>query len=182
MLQALDRKEETRDRLKGFSGSSMLSAACLLLSMFGSSYAADPSNDFPPPLKTLSESERSRLLTARNASEELRQATLMMQARLAAAESAIAQGDEIRAFFELGGFHGLMDHMLDRLLTYDGVKRTSSQISNLKRFEITLRGFPARIELIRRRSFEFDSYIMSLQRDIRDARSKALDPMFIKPQ
>jgi hypothetical protein len=46
-----------------------------------------------------------------------------------------------------------------------------------------LRSFPPRIELIRRNIFDpdFDSYITSLQSEIRDARSRALDPMFVKP-
>jgi hypothetical protein len=182
MLYSMNRNEEAPRRLNGFSRPGMLSAACLFLSMFGTSHAEQKSDDFPPPLKTISESERAQLQSSRNISEELRRANVMMQARLTSAESAIAGGDEIRAFFELGAFHGLMDHILERLLIYDEVKRTSSQISNLKRFEITLRGYPARIELIRRRSFEFDSYILSLQRDIRDARAKALEPMFLKTQ
>lgn len=107
----------------------------------------------------------------------------MMNTRLAAAESAIASGDEMRMFFELGAFQGLIEDTLRTLLEYDGVKRTSSQISNLKRFEVTVRGFPPRIEMIRRKTydFEFDAYISDLQVQIRDARSRALDPMFVRP-
>jgi len=139
--------------------------------------------EFPPPIKTLSESDQRFLEAAPNISERLKRASSLMSARLSAAESAVANGDEIRMFFELGIFHGLVDDTLLKLLQYDGKKRTSVQLSNLKRFEMILRSFPPRIELIRRRTFDpdFDSYITSLQSDIRDARSRALDPMFVRP-
>jgi hypothetical protein len=139
--------------------------------------------DFPPPIKSISESDRRFLEAAPNISERLKRASSLMNARLSAAESSVANGDEIRMFFELGIFHGLLDDTLRNLLEYDGKKRTSSQLSNLKRFEMLLRSFPPRIELIRRNIFDpdFDSYITNLQSEIRDARSRALDPMFVKP-
>ena len=160
----------------------ILTRAILAITLLSCSINAQPS-DFPPPIKTLSESDRKFLEGAPNNSERLKRTASLMNSRLSAAEAAVATGDDTRMFFELGIFHGLIEQTLLKLLEYDGVKRTSSQLSNLRRFEIMLRGFPPRIELIRRRTFdlEIDSYITSLQSEIRDARSRALEPMFIKP-
>jgi hypothetical protein len=158
-----------------------LSILLICIATIGTAYPATEPDDFPPPLKTISRSEREQMDSARNFTELLRRANALMDSRLRNAERAISSGDEMQMFFELGAFHGLMDETLARLLVYDGVRRNSSQISNLRRFEIALRGYPSRIELIRRRSFEFDIYIMSLQRDLRDARSRALDPLYVAP-
>lgn len=159
-----------------------LAVTCVVLSLVCGVRSQMLPDESPPPLKTISESELARLSSSRNQSEELRITRDLMEARLTAAESAIRSGDELGMFFELGAFHGLMEHMLERLLDSKGTRRNSSQISNLKRFEMILRGFPSRIELMRRQSFEFDSYIKDLQIEIRNARSRALEPMFVSPE
>lgn len=166
----------------GFKGRFPLAVVVVLLSfVFGVRSQSVP-DEFPPPLKTISESEEARLRSSRNQSEELRITRDLMEARLKAAESAIRSGDELGMFFELGAFHALMERILDRLLDSKAEKRSSPQISNLKRFEMILRGYPSRIELIRRQSFEFDSYINDLQLEIRRARSRSLEPMFVTPE
>ena len=51
--------------------------------------------------------------------------------------------------------------------------------SSLKRFEIGLRGFAPRIERLRREvPARYELYIRTLGIYVRDARSKALEPMF----
>lgn len=180
LVRARDSDQSRRNN--AFKGRLPLAVTCVLLSfVFGVRSQSVP-DEFPPPLKTISESEEARLRSSRNQTEELRITRDLMEARLTAAESAIRSGDELGMFFELGAFHALMERMLERLLDSKSAKRSSSQISNLKRFEMTLRGYPSRIELIRRRSFEFDSYINDLQLEIRRARTRSLEPMFVAPE
>jgi hypothetical protein len=80
-------------------------------------------------------------------------------------------------FRELGGFHALMDDALEFL--GGNQKMTGKVLNNFKRFEIGLRRFTPRLELIRRNlpvSHEF--YLRSLLKQLRDARTKATEPLF----
>jgi hypothetical protein len=70
-----------------------------------------------------------------------------------------------------------MDDTLDFL--FDNSKRSGGVLNNFKRFEIVLRTFAPRIGLIRREiPLEYDPYLKSLVRYLRDARAKAVEPLF----
>ncbi|MBA2378464.1 MAG: hypothetical protein H0V76_02680, partial [Blastocatellia bacterium] len=81
------------------------------------------------------------------------------------------------AFVELGAFHAIMDDALDSLGANE--RMTHRVLTNFKRFEIGIRRFNPRLELIRREfpgSHEY--YVRSLIGHLRDARTRATEPLF----
>ncbi|MFN6963169.1 MAG: hypothetical protein ACK4S4_05310 [Pyrinomonadaceae bacterium] len=150
-----------------------------LLFVFCSSFAGAQINDIdvePPPLKMLSKSEKEMLNSKRDVRERTNIAIGLMDARLKSAEKYSTDENFALAFAELGGFQGLVDNNLDFLLrSYPDSRRLSS----LKRFEIGLRGFVPRLEGLRRQMpARFESYIVSLQKYVSEARRRSLEPLF----
>jgi hypothetical protein len=70
-----------------------------------------------------------------------------------------------------------MDNTLDFLLRRDN---GSSKIRNaLKKYEIGLRGLAPRLELIRRDlPARFEPYVFRLIKNVRESRTKAIEPLF----
>jgi len=135
----------------------------------------DP-NAAPPPVKVLSNSERSQLDSKQDLKDRTKLALALMSTRLSKAEELNAKNDFPEMYNELGGFHALMDDTLEFL---EHAPRRDKTLDNLKRFEMTLRGFAPRLGLIRREvPAEYDHYLRSLIRYLRDARSKAIEPLF----
>ena len=131
----------------------------------------------PPPVRAMSKSEQDRLASETDVKDRTKLALELMGARLSRAEEFNAKGDFTQMYNELGGFHALMDETLDFL--YYSSKRRNGVLNNFKRFEIGLRSFAPRLGVIRRElPLEYDPYIKSLIRYLRDARSKAVEPMF----
>lgn len=150
------------------------------LALFVSAAAAQDGDDFdpdaaPPPPKILSKEERSQLTAQTNLKNRTKLALDLMSARLTKAEALNTQGNFSEMYTELGGFHALMDDTLDFL-----VKNSNGRsLDAFKRLEITLRQFAPRLGVIRRElPTEYDPYVRSLIRYLRDARSKAVEPMF----
>jgi hypothetical protein len=80
-------------------------------------------------------------------------------------------------FRELGGFHALVDDALEFLTTSESDKR--KVLDNFKRFEIGLRSFMHRLELIRREMPPHrEYYVRMLLREMREARARAVEPLF----
>ena len=135
----------------------------------------DP-NAAPPPVKVVSGSERRELDSKQNLKERTKLALVLMSARLSKAEEFNAKSEFSEMYNELGGFHALMDEMLEY---FEQAPRRDKTLDNLKRFEMTLRSFAPRLGLIRREvPSEYDHYVRSLIRYLRDARSKAIEPLF----
>lgn len=131
----------------------------------------------PPPVRAMSKGERSQLTAKRGVKDRTKLALELMDARLTRAEQLNAAGEFARMYNELGGFHALMVDTLDFL--YEGGKDRGGVLNNFKRFEIGLRAFAPRLGLIRREiPSEYDPYLKSLIRYLRDARSKAVEPLF----
>lgn len=136
----------------------------------------DP-NAAPPPVKALSKTERSQLDSQADIKDHTKLALELMDARLVKAEALNQKGDFTSMYTELGGFHAIMDNTLDYLL--ENSRGRNKDLSMFKRFEIGLRAFAPRLGLIRRETpSEYDHYLRSLLRYIRDARSKAIEPLF----
>jgi hypothetical protein len=138
----------------------------------------DMSRMAAPPAKELTKEERD-LLTAN--SVELKKYTKvaleLMEARMKRAEEADAKDDFETMFRELGAFHALIDHSLELLLKRHGSGKKA--FSEFKRYELGVRGFIPRMELIRRDlPIRYEYYIRLLIRHLREAREKAIDPMF----
>ena len=135
----------------------------------------DP-NAAPPPAKVLSGAERSQLDSKQDLKERTKLALALMSTRLSNAEELNAKSEFTEMYHELGSFHALMDDTLEFL---ESAPRRDKTLDNLKRFEMTLRTFAPRLGLIRRElPAEYDHYVKSLIRYLRDARSKAIEPLF----
>lgn len=161
-----------------FLGKLMLILFVGLISDVANTYAQDDDSDTaPPPLKTISRTDRDLLDRQRNVKDRTKTALTLMENRIKAAAQFNIDNELDKAFAELGIFHALMDDTLQYLENSNSKK--SRVLDNFKRFEIGLRRFTPQLELIRREmpiSHEF--YVRSLLRQLRDARTKATEPMF----
>ena len=137
----------------------------------------DLSQTAPPPAKILSKEEKD-LLNAQVDSKKYTKAALeLMEIRMKRAEESDARDDFDGMFVELGGFHALMDHSLDFLLKKHGDGKKA--FGDFKRYELGIRGFSPRMELLRRDlPIKYEYYVRVLMKYLREARSKAIDPMF----
>lgn len=162
---------------------------CVLLGLAaaaisGSALAQDemPPDAAPPPVKFLSAEEKKLLDSEKkDVKDRTKLALKLMDARLKAAEAASESGKFDEMFEELGVFHGLMDNTLEFLTgSSEGSKKISGKVlSNFKRFEIGIRAFTPRLELIRRSSpSSHEYYVRTLLKQLRDARTRATEPFY----
>ena len=163
-----------------------IAALCFLLAISSSNSAQDeiPPDAAPPPLKQLSKTEKERLATAHEVKERTKLSLELMDARVKIAEQYLPQEQYEMVFRELGGFHALVLDALEFLSDSDSDKK--KVLDNFKRFEIGLRTFTVRLELIRREMPpQREYYVRLLLREMREARAKAVEPLFgdigIKP-
>ena len=131
----------------------------------------------PPPLRLLSQEEKNRLSTENDVKRRTRLALDLMELRLKQAETFDTAENYDEMFVQLGGFHGLMDNTLEFLKRGD--KDSGKVLNNFKRFEIGLRGFTTRLELIRHHlPIKYEFYVRILVKNLRAARAKAIEPLF----
>ena len=161
----------------GFS--SPIASLLIVLALFSAASGQDQPQiqTAPPPLKVVPKAERESLEKEDKAKDRTKLALELMDLRLTKAEAANTSDDLGLMFTELGIFHALMD---DTLLFLDDVHRsTGKSLDNFKRFEIGLRRFTPRLEMLRREMpLTHEYYIRSLLRQLRDARTKATEPLF----
>lgn len=158
-------------------------AFCILLfSLFvdinvAFSQSDDETDLAPPPLKTITRTERDTLNKQKGIKDRTKTALNLMETRVNAAIQFNDAGDTDKAFMELGIFHALMDDTLQFLENSNTQK--GRVLDNFKRFEIGLRRFTTPLELIRREMpITHEFYVRSLLRQLRDARTKATEPLF----
>ena len=154
-----------------------LHLALCTLCVFAQPPVDEPKDAEPPPLKLLSKSEKAQLDVATDVKDRTTLAITLMEARLKLAEDLNAKEAYADMFVEFGGFHALMDNTLNFLnRNDDGSRRV---LNNFKKFEISLRGFVARIENIRRElPLKYEFYVRGLVKNVRDARTRAVEPLF----
>jgi hypothetical protein len=100
-----------------------------------------------------------------------------MEQRLKEAETLYSREQYREMFDKLGSFQALVDNTLDFLKQNDNGR--GKVLNNFKRFEMSLRAFLPRLELIRRElPTQFEPYVRNLAKYVRDARSKAVEPFF----
>ncbi|HMJ09212.1 MAG TPA: hypothetical protein VK468_09410 [Pyrinomonadaceae bacterium] len=153
----------------------------VLMSLAFSIVAAAQTPDYdepaPPPLRLISKGEKDQLNSQEDAKDRIEVALDLMDLRLKKAEERRTAEEFDAMFIELGGFHGLMDDTLNFLKREN--RRTARPISASKKYEIGLRAFTPRLELIRRDlPGRYSDYLKKLLRYLRDARSKAIEPFF----
>ncbi len=131
----------------------------------------------PPPLRLLDQREKEKLSAEIDVKRRTKLALELMDIRLKQAESFDAGDNFDQMLVQLGGFHGLMDNMLAFLNSSD--KDSGKVLNNFKRFEIGLRYFTPRLELIRRdMPLRYEFYVRTLIKYLRAARTKAIEPLF----
>ena len=131
----------------------------------------------PPPLKFVSKDEKKQLTEQSDTKKRTKLSLVLMEVRLKKAEELNAQQQFREMFDELGGFQALVADALDFLNRRDDGR--GEVLNNFKRFEMSIRAFLPRVELIRRElPPEFEPYVRSLAKYLRDTRSKAVEPLF----
>lgn len=151
----------------------------LIVAFLSAASAQSPLTDdpAPPPLPLISKGERSQLDSQPNPKRRLETAFQLMNERIKKAEELKNAENFDAMFAELGGFHGLIDYTLD-FITKEHRQRGKA-LNFFKRFEIGLRGFRPRLELIRRDlPGRYLQYLSRLLKYLREARSKAIEPFF----
>lgn len=138
---------------------------------------AFPPDVAPPPLKVLSKSEKQQLAATKDVKERTKLTLELMTVRIKTAEGFLPQEQYEQVFAELGGFHALIIDVLDHLLKSSSDKK--KVLDNFKRFELGLRSLTIRVELIHRQMPpQREYYLRMLLREMRDARTKAVEPLF----
>lgn len=131
----------------------------------------------PPPLKIMSKGEKEQLEAKNDVKERTKLALVLMDARLTKAEEFDTQNKFHEMYDELGKFHALLDYTYNFLYrTDDGSRKV---LGNFKRFEIGIRGYVPRIEVVRRNlPIKYEAYLRNLITQIRDTRGKTVDAFF----
>lgn len=154
-----------------------LSATMIAYSQPTSAQTPEEFPTVPPPRKVITKDEQKKLDQETGIRKKTQLALSLMENRLRLAEAANADERLNEMFEQLGGFHALMEASLAFLETSD--TKRSRVLNNLKRFEIGIRRFAPRLELIRREMPQtHEYYVRSLLKQLRDARSRAVEPMF----
>lgn len=136
-----------------------------------------PKDAEPPPIKIISKEEREQLSRETKIKNRTKLSLELMKFRLDKAEQFGAKNQYKEMFGELGRFHALVDNALWYLNRND--TGGSSVLYNFKRLEMGLREFLPRLELIRRDlPLNYEYYVRGLIINVRDARSKAVAPLF----
>lgn len=131
----------------------------------------------PPPLKLLSQDEKTKLSSETEVKRRTKLALDLMDARLKQAETLHTSQNYDDMFIQLGGFHGLMDNMLEFLNRSD--KDNSKVLNNFKRLEIGLRSFMPRLQMIHSDvPMRYEQYVRNLIKSVRTARARAIEPLF----
>lgn len=136
-----------------------------------------PRNAAAPPLKTLMKDEKERLESQKDIKKRLELALQLMEVRLKNAETLSVEENYPEMFVEMGFFHAIMDNTLN-FLERNNIG-SGKILNSYKRFEINLRSFIGRIEIIRRElPPRYEYYVRTLVKAVRDARSRAVAPLF----
>ncbi|CAN5746528.1 hypothetical protein BH20ACI4_BH20ACI4_09790 [soil metagenome] len=150
-------------------------SACFTLSANGQEN--DIKDIVPPPLALISKGETEQLTAATDMKKRTELAIELMEKRLKKAENFSNEKKYQESLDELGGFQALMRNALKHLQRNDTGSR--KVFNNFKRFEINLRGFIPRLELVRRLMPEkFGYHVVQLMKSVRKARTNAVEPLF----
>lgn len=139
--------------------------------------AQEDDDPAPPPLKLLTKEDRKRLDGVIDPKDRTKLVVEMMRSRIDAAEKRNTANDFDGLFRELGYFRALLEYSLAFLEKQD--VNENKALDNYKRFELSLRAVLPRIETIRRElPLRYEGYVRDLAAFIREARSKAIEPLF----
>jgi hypothetical protein len=155
----------------------LLTAICLPLSAAAQTADDEPKDLVPPSPKMFSQEEKKQLEAQNDAKKRTELSLDFMEARLKKAETATTEEDYRAALDALAGFHALLDDSLKFLARNNNENR--KVLNSFKTLEITLRKQTPRLEVVRRgMPFKYGWYVQRLIKAVRDARSKAVEPLF----
>lgn len=146
------------------------------LSILGQETDDMPPDVVPPPIKILSKEEKTTLESQGNNIKKRTKVSLeLMDARIERAEKSQVGSDFKQTLDELAGFNAILDNTLSFLIKTDSGRSDRSFIN----FEIYLRKQIPRLEAIRREMpFKYGYHVGKIMRSVREARSKAVEPIF----
>lgn len=153
----------------------LITANCSLLTVFAQD---DNEKDAaPPPLKIVSKEEKRQLDAEIDVTKRTKLALALTEARLKAAENFNSREQYREMFDELGSFDALIDKTLEFLKRSDNGR--GKVLNNFKRLDLSLRTYLPRIEVIRRDlPAQYEFYVRSLAKNVREARARAVEPFF----
>lgn len=155
----------------------LVTIALVALPTIASAQIEDYTFGAPPPVKLMSKGEANQLASKHDVKDRTKLALELMSDRLSKAEEFNTKGEFQEMYNELGAFHALMDNTLDFL--YENSRGRDKNLETFKKFEMALRAFAPRLGVIRRElPTEYDPYVRNLIKYLRDARSKAVEPLF----
>jgi DNA repair ATPase RecN len=136
-----------------------------------------PDDIAPPPIRSLSKSERSALDAVTDVKDRTKVALDLMEARLKKAETLTGEETYGQVLTELGGFQAIMNNTIVFLNRNDN--RGGKVMNTFKKFELALRAFTPRIELIRRETPDrYEYHVRQVLKSLRDTRAQAVEPLF----
>ncbi len=135
-----------------------------------------PKDLVPPPLNIVSKEEIKQLKAEKKMKKRTKLALKMMEFRLMKSEEFVEKNEYAKSLDQIGKFQGLLINTLKYLKRN---KRSRGVHKNFKRFEINLREFMPRLEIIRREMpIKYGYHVRKMLVFVRDARTKALSPLF----
>ncbi|MGI8544618.1 MAG: hypothetical protein ACR2MD_14245 [Aridibacter sp.] len=155
----------------------MILAACGFLCFPENSSAQQKLDDIvPPPLNIITKDEKNQLAAETKMKNRTKLALELMDLRLMKSAKFLENNEYRNSLDELGGFQALVRNTLNYLKEFEG---RSASLKNFKRFEMTLRTFLPKLELIRREMpLEYSYHVRQMMKFVHDTRSRAIEPMF----
>lgn len=169
-----------RGRLS-LGGLASLFLASLFILGVQASYAQDaedrlPEGVVPPPLNLISKEEKNELAAESKLTNRTKLALNLIESRLTKSETSAENEEFQESLDQLGRFQALIRHTFFYLKENENEK---GSFKNFKRFEMTLRDFLPRLELLRRElPYKYGYHVEKMILFVRDARSNALEPLF----
>jgi hypothetical protein len=156
-----------------------LAILCVLTSQTAFSQDAEdrlPEGVVPPPLNLISKEEHTALEAEEKLKNRTKLALGLIESRLSKSETSADKEEFQESLDQLGRFQALIRHTFVFLKNNEGRK---DSFKNFKRFEMTLRDFLPRLELLRRElPYKYSYHVEKMILFVRDARSNALEPLF----
>jgi hypothetical protein len=136
-----------------------------------------PQDLVPPPLAIVSKGEKSLLDAETDVKKRTQLAIELMDARLIKATELSSKNQHKESLDELGGFQAILRNAFNFLKRNDNGNKKI--LNNYKKFEISLRGFMPKLEIIRRdMPIKYGYHVRTLMKYVRDARTDAVEPLF----
>jgi hypothetical protein len=131
----------------------------------------------PPPMKFVSNQERSQLEVERDIKKRTQISIRLAEEKLLRAEALTGEQDFAAVINELGNYQGLIDEALNFLSTFSSKKDKTRD--TYKKFEITLRSHIVRLETMRRVTpADYADNFKRMIEFVRDARTQALNSFY----